>query len=71
MFELLIARLGRRADAVAAARLGAMAARAQAEPPEGVSVRQGGGVVILTGPALRTRLATDAELRAWVRGWAR
>lgn len=71
MFELLSERIGRRAEAVAAARLGVMARRAAAELPDGVSVRPGKGVVILNGPALRERLTTDAALRAWVREWAR
>ncbi len=71
MFEQLIGRAGRRPEAVAAARRGIMAARAEAQSPENVSVRQGGGVVILPGPGLRMRLATDAGLRAWVREWAR
>jgi len=71
MFELLTARLGRQAEAAAAARLGLIAAHAAEAPPEGVRVSQGGGVVILTGPQLRVRLLADAAFRGWVREWAR
>ena len=71
MFDYLSERIGRRAEAVAAARLGVIAGRAQAEPPKGVAVTPGSGVIILTAPALRARLLSDADLRAWVREWAR
>ncbi len=71
MLDYLSERIGRKAEALAAARLGVLAERAEAGTPDDVAVARGSGVIILTGPGLRARLLSDPDLRAWVREWAR